>query len=353
MITLILFFALALGTSFLCSLLEAVTLSLTHAYVAALETRRPRSASLLRQIMDRIDRPLSAILTLNTVANTIGAVGVGAQAGKLWGNASLAVTSGVLTLMILVFSEIIPKTLGAVHWRRLAPIAAYWIFGLTYVLKYPITVLEVISGLMIPQGKRTRFCREEMMASVRIGTKEGVLRERESRVIHNMLHLRNIRVKDILTPRSVVMALSKHQSIAQAVDVHSTIRFSRIPVYNKDLDDIIGIVSRYRMLQSLSDGKGSQELLSLVMSIHAIPETKSVASALDAFIQRKEHIFLVVDEYGGTAGILTLEDAIETLLGVEIVDELDKVEDMRKWAVQLWKKRQQMRRGPGATGKNA
>ena len=353
MIALILFFVLALGTSFLCSLLEAVTLSLTHPYVHALETRRPRSASLLRQIMDRIDRSLSAILTLNTVANTIGAVGVGAQAGKLWGNGYLAITSAVLTLMILVFSEIIPKTLGAVHWRRLAPMAAYWVYGLTYLLKYPVTLLEAISGLLVPQGKRTRFCREEMMASVRIGTKEGALRERESRVIHNMLHLRNIRVKDILTPRSVVMALSKNQSIAQAVDVHSTIRFSRIPVFHKDLDHVIGIVSRYGMLQSVADGKGGQALQSLVKPIHAIPETKSVASALDAFIRRKEHIFLVVDEYGGTAGILTLEDAIETLLGVEIVDELDNVEDMRKWAVQLWKKRQQMRRGPGVTGKKA
>ena len=350
MITLILFFVLALGTSFLCSLLEAVTLSLTHPYVAALETRRPRSASLLHQIMDRIDRALSAILTLNTVANTVGAVGVGAQAAKLWGNAYLAITSGVLTLMILVFSEIIPKTLGAVHWRRLAPMAAYWIFALTWLLKYPITVLELISGLLVPKGKHARFSREEMMASVRIGTKEGALRERESRVIHNMLHLRSIRVKDILTPRSVVMALSKHQTIAQAVDVHSTIRFSRIPVYSKDLDHIIGIVSRYGMLQSLADGKGSQALQTLVKPIHAVPETKSVSSALDTFIRRKEHIFLVVDEYGGTAGLLTLEDAIETLLGVEIVDELDKVEDMRKWAVQLWKKRQQARKGPGASG---
>jgi len=353
MTTLILFFVLALGASFLCSLLEAVTLSLTHPYVAALETRRPRSASLLHQIMDRIDRSLSAILTLNTVTNTVGALGVGAQAAKLGGNAYLAITSGALTLMILVFSEIIPKTLGAVHWRRLAPMAAYWIFALTWLLKYPITVLELISELLVPKGKHARFSREEMMASIRIGTKEGVLRERESRVIHNMLHLRNIRVKDILTPRSVVVALSKHQSIAQAVEVHSPIRFSRIPVYNRDLDDIRGIVYRYRLLQALSDGKGKQALQTLVVPVHIIPETKSVASALEEFIQRKEHIFLVVDEYGGTAGLLTLEDAIETLLGVEIVDELDKVEDMRKWALQLWKKRQQMRKGPSGTGNSA
>lgn len=353
MIALTLFFVLALGTSFLCSLLEAVTLSLTHPYVAALETRRPRSASLLRQIMDRIDRSLSAILTLNTIANTIGAVGVGAQAAKLWSDAYLAVTSGTLTLMILVFSEIIPKTLGAVYWRKLAPLAAYCIFGLTWLLKYPINALELISGLLVPQGKRPRFSREEMMASIRIGAKEGVLRERESRVIHNMLHLRNIRVKDILTPRSVVMALSKHQSIAQAVEVHSTIRFSRIPLYDRDLDDIKGMVFRYRLLQALADGRGKQPLQSLVVPLHIIPETKSVASALEAFIQRKEHIFLVVDEYGGTAGILTLEDAIETLLGAEIVDELDNVEDMRKWALQLWKKRQKMRQGPSGSGSSA
>jgi len=344
MTALALYFVLALGTSFVCSLLEAVTLSLTYAYIAALEPRRPRSAVLLKQIKDRIGRALSAILTLNTIANTIGAVGVGAQVVKLWGDTYLAVASGTLTLLILVLSEIIPKTLGAAYWRELAPAAAYWIFGLTWLLKHPITFLEIISRLAAPRGKRIFFSREEMMASVRIGTKEGVLRDQEGKVIQNMLYLRNIRVKNILTPRTVVLALPIHESITPTVEKHRPIRFSRIPVYGRDLDDIIGVVHRYRLLELLSAGKGCQELQSIAVAIHAIPDTASVASALEQFIKRKEHIFLVVDEYGGTAGILTLEDAIETLLGVEIVDELDNVEDMRKWAVQLWERHKQKRR---------
>jgi CBS domain containing-hemolysin-like protein len=348
MTVLCLYFALALGTSFLCSLLEAITLSLTHAYIAALESKRPHKASLLRQIKEHIDRSLSAILTLNTVANTVGAVGVGAQVVKLWGDVYLALASGILTLTILVFSEIIPKTLGAVYWRKLAPSMAYFILGMTWLLKYPVMLLEVIPRLIVPKNKRVRFSRDEMIASVRIGSKEGILRERESHVIHNILHLRTIRIKDVLTPRSVMMAFAENESIAQAAETHNPIRFSRIPVYGKDLDDIVGIVHRYRVLQALSDGQGQQTLQSLIQPIHAVPETQNLAQALDAFIKRKEHIFLVVDEYGGTAGIVTLEDAIETLLGVEIVDELDKVEDMRKWAVQLGQQRRS-KRGDSST----
>ncbi|NQV33728.1 MAG: DUF21 domain-containing protein, partial [Phycisphaeraceae bacterium] len=312
--------------------------------IAALQIKQPRSSALLKQIKDRIDRPLSAILTLNTIANTIGAVGVGAQVVKLWGNTYLAVASGVLTLMILVFSEIIPKTLGAVYWRKLAPNAAYWIYGLTRFLKYPIAALEVISNLVVRKSRRIRFSREEVMASVRIGHKDGTLGDSENRVIQNMLRLQSIRIKDILTPRSVMLAFPRHERIADVVKQHSPLRFSRIPIYGEDLDDITGVVHRYRLLQSLSGGKGDQKLQSIIVPIHAVPDTKSVASALEEFIERKEHIFLVVDEYGGTAGILTLEDAIETLLGVEILDELDNVADMRKWAVQLWERRKQEHR---------
>jgi CBS domain containing-hemolysin-like protein len=335
MTALILYFALALGVSFICSLLEAVTLSLTYSYIAALGVKSPRSSSLLKQIKSRIDRALSAILTLNTIANTIGAVGVGAQVVKLWGDAYLGVASAALTLMILVLSEIIPKTLGAVHWRRLAPTAAYGIFGLIWLLKYPINFLEIVSRPLVPKGRRRLFSREEMMASVQMGIKEGVLWDQEGRVIQNMLYLNTLRVKDILTPRTVVLALPKRKTIAEVVDEQSPLRFSRIPVYDKDVDDVIGVIHRHSLMQLLSDGKGNKRLGSIAVPIHAVPNTKSVASTLEEFINRKEHIFLVVDEYGGTAGIVTLEDAIETLLGAEIVDEFDRVQDMRKLALRL------------------
>ena len=344
MTALFLYLSLALGVSFVCSLLEAVTLSLTYSYIAALETKRPRSSELLTQIKDRVDRSLSAILTLNTIANTIGAVGVGAQVVKLWGNTYLAVASGLLTLLILVFSEIIPKTLGAVYWRKLAPDAAYWIWGLTRLFKYPIAALEVISNFAARKARRIHFSREEMIALARIGRDEGTLRDSETRVIRNMLRLQSIPIKDVLTPRSVMLAFSREERIAEILERHSPLRFSRIPVYNQDLDHITGVVHRYRLLQALSQGRGSQQVQSITVPIHVVPDAKSVASALEEFIRRKEHIFLVVDEYGGTAGILTLEDAIETLLGVEITDELDNVEDMRKWAAQLWERRRQERR---------
>ncbi|MBN1765892.1 MAG: HlyC/CorC family transporter [Sedimentisphaerales bacterium] len=342
-IVLIAAFSFALLISFLCSLLESVILSMNYSYIAALERKHNRWGKLLKKLKDRIDRPLAAILTLNTVSHTVGAAVVGAMAVKIWGNKVMAMTSALLTLLILVFSEIIPKTIGAVHWKRLAVPSAYCIWGIIYFpLIYPLVIaLEVLSRKLAPKGKRIKFSREEMLATVQIGHSEGELQSQESRVIQNMLRLRNIRVKDVLTPRSVLLGFQKDQTIAQAVKEHSPIRFSRIPVYDKNLDDITGFVVRYKLMQAISDGQGEQKIELITSRIHAIPDTKSVASTLDEFIKQQEQIFLVVDEYGGTAGIITLEDAIETLLGVEIVDEFDTVEDMRKWALQQWEKRKQ------------
>ncbi|MCK5271284.1 MAG: CBS domain-containing protein, partial [Sedimentisphaerales bacterium] len=190
-----------------------------------------------------------------------------------------------------------------------------------------------------PRRRHAGLSRDEMMAAVQIGQTDGILHTQESLIIQNMLRLRNIRVKDILTPRRVMLAFQKDTTIAEALEKHNPVRFSRIPVYGRDYDDIIGLVLRYKLMQLLADGKGHLTLAATTSPIHAIPDTKSVAATMDEFIKRREHIFLVVDEHGGTAGIITLEDAIETLLGVEIVDEFDTVEDMRKWALQQWEKR--------------
>ena len=339
MTALIIYFALALGVSFLCSLLESVILSVTPAYIANLQKEHPSSGGVLKRLKDRIDRPLAAILTLNTVANTVGAAGVGAQALRLWGSGYVAVASGLLTLSILICSEIIPKTLGTVHWRRLAPGSGYVILALIRLLLPLVLLLEFISGLISPRRRHAGLSRDEMMAAVQIGQTDGILHIQESLIMQNMLRLRNIRVKDILTPRRVMLAFQKDKTIAEVLEKHNPVRFSRIPVYGRDYDDIIGLVHHYKLMQLLADGKGRLTLAETTSSIHAIPDTKSVAAAMDEFIKRREHIFLVVDEYGGTAGIITLEDAIETLLGVEIVDEFDTVEDMRKWALQQWEKR--------------
>ncbi len=345
-LVLIMYFSLALSVSFLCSLLEAVILSISPAYVNILIEKKPKAGKLLKQLTENIDRPLSAILTLNTVAHTIGAAGVGAEVQNLWPEVSsaLSISAAIMTILVLVFSEIIPKTLGAVHWKKLATSSAFIIKSLVWIL-YPIVrPLEAISDLLSHGEGRSKISREEMMATVEIGKLQGTLLKQETRVIKNMLCLQSMRVKDILTPRSVLVAFQENKTFAEIIKEHNPIPFSRIPVYGKNLDDITGFVHRYLVLQAFSQDKDNEKVKSIANEVHAIPDTKSVSSTLDEFIQRKEQMFLVVDEYGGTAGIITLEDTIETLLGVEIVDEFDTVEDMRKYALQQWEKRKRERK---------
>jgi CBS domain containing-hemolysin-like protein len=340
---LILYFSLALGVSFLCSLLEAVILSVSRAYIESKVREGHKYGVMLKHLKKRINRPLSAILTLNTIANTVGAAGVGAQALHEFGSGAVAIVSAILTFCILVFSEIIPKTLGATYWRQLAPAAGYMI-NVLIIITYPLVLIfENISRWLAPKVAPVHFSREELMTVLELGKKEGALLSHEDRVIQNLLCLKDIRVKDILTPRSVMLAFSKEDTVGEVVEKYRPIRFSRIPVYGKDLDDITGIVHRHQLLQLYSQDQVEMALEGISKDIHAIPDSKSVASTLEEFIKRQEHIFLVVDEYGGTEGIVTLEDSIETLLGVEIVDEFDTAKDMRKLARELWDRRQKAR----------
>lgn len=322
-------------------------LSVSHSYVETLVQARPKAGKLLKKLKDRIDRPLAAILTLNTIANTIGAAGVGAQALKLanrtWPDSNngkwVALASGLLTLAILVCSEIIPKTLGAIYHRRLSPLAAYAINGLIKIT-YPIVVSsEALAKLIARNSTTYGISREEMIASAELGAHAGEIDKQEIRIIRNLLRLNTVRAKDVMTPRSVLFALKQRLTVGEVVRNHSPIRYSRLPIFQKDMDHITGFVLRHDVLQSYSKGDINTILKKLRKPIHAIPYTKSVALVLEEFIHLGEQIFLVVDEYGGTAGIITLEDAIETLLGVEIVDELDSVADMRKLAKHLLEKR--------------
>ena len=353
MTALILYFSLALVVSFCCSLLEAVILSLSHGHIETLIEENPKSGKVLKKLKARIDRPLAAILTVNTVANTIGAAGVGAQALKLaneaWPDSSnnkwVAIASGILTICILVFSEIIPKTLGAVYWKRLASITAFAVRGLIYAM-YPIVVSsEALARLISPKEEQARVSRAEMLASAEISATDGMLGKQEIRIIRNLFCLNQVRAKDVLTPRSVLQAFPQELTVGDVVTGRGPLRFSRMPIYGKDLDDITGFVLRHDLLTSHSQGRLDLSLAALSKPIHAVPDTASIAAILDQFIQRREQLFLAVDEYGGTAGIITLEDAIETLLGVEIVDELDSVTDMRQLAKQMW----QYRRSRGET----
>lgn len=329
-----------MGVSFICSLLEAVILSVTPAYVNVLMRDRPRTGKLLHKMKVDVDKSLSAILTLNTFANTLGAAGVGAQAEMIFDSKVAAFIYFILALSILVFAEIIPKTLGAVHWKKIAPLATYIIYLFVCILLPVVMLLRQVSRLLNPSGKQSSMSREEILAVADMGHHQGALHHQENKIIQNILCMKNIRANDVLTPRRVLLSFQKDKTISDIIQNHSPLQFSRIPVYDKDLDDIVGFVLRYRIAQEFSEGHGHLKLKDIIKDIHAVPDTADIANILNEFIKRKEHIFLVVDEYGGTAGIITMEDAVETLLGVEIVDEMDSVTDMRKYAKKLWERRQ-------------
>ena len=340
MTLLLVYIFLAVVVSFTCSLLESVILSVSQAYVMINAKKGKRSGKILQELKNQIDRPLAAILTVNTIANTVGAAGIGAQVHKIYGNEHVAVASGLLTLVILVFSEIIPKTMGASYWKSLAPLCAYLIKGLI-IITYPFVLLSELLYGILSRGPVHRMTREEMIMTAEMGASDGTLRQKESLIIRNLLMLDKIKVFDIMTPRSVVMAFDERKTVGEVMDQHRPIRFSRIPVFIDDLDHIIGMVHRYKIMEAASHDLDTLTISKLIQPIHTVPEGISVAAAIDQFIKRKEHIFLVVDDYGSTSGLVSLEDAVETLLGVEIVDEFDSVADMRQYARELWRDRKQ------------
>jgi CBS domain containing-hemolysin-like protein len=334
---------LALGVSFLCSLTESGLLSLSRSRIAALVKDGRPSGPMLERMKDNIERPLAAILTLNTVAHTIGAAGVGAEAYVIFGSGWVAVTSAILTVLILVFSEIIPKTLGVVYAGRLASFTAYTIRGMIY-LTYPLVVVfQALSGLL-GRGHEQKLTREEFAVIAELGQTEGALREKEYRVIRNVLRLRRVRVREVMTPRTVVFMLHRDLTVQEAIDQHGPLRFARMPVYGDGPDDVVGVVFRHALNTAMQEGHGEFPLHEVAGPIHAVPQDAALDQVLDQFIHRKEQFFLAVDEYGGTAGIITLEDTIETLLGAEIVDETDQVEDMRALAGRLFQNKLRGRR---------
>ena len=345
MLPLLSWLLLALTVSFICSLLEAVLLSINYSHIETMVNRGTRSGRLFKHHKEHIDRSLAAILTLNTVAHTLGAAGVGAEVFDLFGSAWVAAASIVMTLLILIFSEIIPKSLGAGYAKQLAPTAAYAIRYLI-LLTYPMVVmLERFSRSVSPEnGYGAEMTREEVMAAAELGKDQGTLMAREARVIRNLLTLHKIHTEDVMTPSTVIFTVQRNDTVESVVSKHAPFPFSRIPVQGESLDDIIGMVLRSNVMEAHTRGDTELRMEDLLLPIQSVSDETSVAELLDEFIQRREHVFLVVDEYGSTEGIVTLEDAIETLLGVEIVDESDSVEDMRQLARELWEKRRQERR---------
>ncbi|MEA2046942.1 MAG: CNNM domain-containing protein [Campylobacterota bacterium] len=329
---LILYFLAAVVISFICSVLESVLLSVNMPYISVLEKERPKVGALLKSHKTNINKSIASILILNTIANTLGAAAVGAQAESLYGAGAVFYVSIILTFAILFFSEIIPKTMGAVYWKTLAPTAAY-IIQIFIWMTYPIILLTLfVTNRINKEDEGTSLSREELIESTLMSEDEGVLDEKESDVIENILLLDKIKIEEILTPRTVVFALDGNRSIKDIVDNEPAIfKFSRVPVFDGNMENIIGMVMTKKIFkQALKDD--TVKLQTIKKDMYKINENIPVSMALDLFIKKKEHMFLVQDSYDQTEGIVTLEDCVETILGVEIVDESDSDADMREVA---------------------
>jgi len=329
---LVLYFLAAVIISFICSVLESVLLSVNMPYISVLEKERPGVGKLLKSHKHHIHKSIASILILNTVANTLGAAAVGAQAERVFGTGAVFYVSIVLTFAILFFAEIIPKTIGATYWKTLAPLAAYVIRFFIWIT-YPIILMTLFVTNRIKKGDEGHSLpQEELLESALLSEDEGVLDEQESDVIENILRLDDIKVQDILTPRSVVFALEGNRTIEDIVKNEADIfKYSRIPVYDGTIENVTGMVMTKQLFaQALKDD--SVQLKEIQKDIYRINEQVPVSWALDLFIEKKEHMFLVLDKYDQMEGIVTLEDCVETILGVEIVDESDAHVDMRELA---------------------
>ena len=332
-----LYLSIALFVSFLCSVLEAVLLSTPASFITMKETEGAKGAKILKKLKNNIDRPISAILSLNTVAHTVGASGVGAEAVKVFGEEYFGIISFILTLLILVLSEIIPKTIGARYWRTLAVPSASVVQFMIF-LTYPLVLLSEFITKIFSSGKQHSVSREEVSAMAKVGAEEGVLKVEENKMIQNMLKLSNVKVEQIMTPSVVVECADENLTMREFYSDKNFRNYSRIPLFVDDDDYITGYVLRQTVLENLADDKFEKKLSEISRPILSFPESASVSAVWEKMLAKKEHISVVIDEYGCFRGIVTMEDIIETVLGFEIVDENDKVEDMQKLARDKWAK---------------
>ena len=331
MTLLFIYLAIAIGISFLCSIVESVLLSLNMSHINVIKKEDEKIGNLLEKLKTNMNKSIASILILNTIAHTLGAAGIGAEASRLFGIEYMFYISAILTLLILFFSEIIPKTIGAQYYKELAPISAYIINSFIFITYPLIKVSLFITKIISKKGSSNSITREELLETTLLVEDGGLIDEKESDVIENVLALSKNKVQDILTPRSVVFALEKSTKLLNILNLEGVIKFSRIPIYDETIDNIIGVVFSKQIFQLAIEDKNTniEELMTPIFSIN---ENIPVSYTLDMFIKRKEHMFLVTDSYGQTEGIVTLEDCIETLLGLEIMDEHDTTEDMRKLA---------------------
>ena len=340
MILLFVYLFLALFVSSICSIMESVLLSTPQSFLIVKQEKGNVWAKKFIDFKANIDKPLSAILSLNTVAHTIGAAGVGAQAVKVFGEASFGIVSAVLTILILVFTEIIPKTLGANYWRNLTMIT-YFTINIMVIITYPLVLMSTVITKTFSRNKNEQTTsREEIAALARIGAYEGIFSEREDKIVQNILRLKNVKVNEIMTPRVVVAVADENQSLNEFLKNKDYLKFSRIPLYTENDENITGYVIRQEVFEKLAEDQHNLKLRDIKRKIVKVPNTMVLFSLWEILLENKEHIALILGEYGGLDGVVTMEDIIETLLGLEIVDEKDTFYDMQKYARERWKARQ-------------
>ncbi len=338
--TLLLFYLfLALVVSFLCSIMESVLLSTPLPFLNVKKESDHKSALIFIKLKNNITRPLSAILSLNTIAHTIGAAGVGSQATKIFGEVYFGIISAILTLLILIFSEIIPKTIGARFWRELA-MSSGKIINVMVIITYPLVLMSAyITRQFSRNSNELSVSREEISAMANIGTKEGIFEEKENKIIQNLIRLRTIKVSEIMTPRVVVITADENMFLEDFLTKKDFSYYSRIPIFSNNNENITGYISRQTVLEKLTNKETNLKLQDVRRKIIIVPESVTLMNLWEILLEKREHIALIVDEYGGMDGIVTMEDIIETLLGIEIVDERDKIIDMQHYARERWKKR--------------
>lgn len=345
MTLLIAFFILSITFSFLCSIWEAVLLSITPAYVQNKVSEGGTLGKSLQNFKEEIDRPLSAILSLNTIAHTVGAIGVGAQADKVFETNSLgplsyeSIIAGLMTLAILVLSEIIPKTIGANNWKNLVPFTVRSLNILLIILFPLVWLSQAITKRLKNNKGESVLSRADFAAMARLGKDSGALQARESSIIDNLLRFEKIKVKDIMTPRTLVKSAEQSTTVSAYYEANKDSPFSRIPVYETNADHITGFVLKDDVLQKVAEDEDHVPLKNIKRDIVAVQDERTLPGVLEDLIAKQSKISTVVDQYGSLLGVVTLEDVIETLLGLEIVDETDKAIDLQQLARKKWEER--------------
>ncbi|MFN0728602.1 CNNM domain-containing protein [Polaribacter gochangensis] len=347
MTLLIVFATLSIFFSFFCSILEAVLLSVTPTFIKIKKREKRSYATQLERLKNDVDKPLIAILTLNTVAHTVGAILVGVQAEKLpykiefLGFNIVGIVSAIMTVLILILSEIIPKTIGATHWRKLAKFSTTTLTVLLFIFKWTgvLWFLQLFTKLFGKPAHASVLSREVFSAMTDIAEQEGVFVASESKIIKNLLNFKSVLVKDIMTPRTVLKSSDETQTIQEFFDENPNLRFSRVPLYEGNSDHITGYFLKDQLLEAIIKGNGNQQLKDIRRNILVTQRGLPIPDLFGQLIEQREHIALVVDEYGSVSGLVTQEDMIETLLGLEIMDEMDNIENLQTLARKSWKRR--------------